>query len=147
LQASYAGAPFYDEAMPVLYALLEWGEANVAAFNARLLMALAKQLGIGCRLELSSRIDKPAGLKGQARVIDLCQRVGASHYVNPIGGIELYDRESFESAGIHLSFLRTLTPPAVLTDGLQHLSIIDGLVNEGFAHCSTQLKQYERLAG
>jgi len=146
LQASYAGAPCYDEAMPVVSALLEWGEANVAAFNAHLLMALARQLGIGCRVELSSRIDKPAELKGQARVIDLCQRIGANHYVNPIGGTELYDRESFERVGMQLSFLRTLTPPAELAEGPQHLSIIDGLVNEGFAGCRARLTQCERLA-
>lgn len=147
LQASYAKAPFFEEAMSVVTALLACGEANVAAFNARLLTELARRLGIGCRFEASSQIGKADGLKGQAIVLDLCQRIGASHYINPIGGLDLYDRESFDHAGIGLSFLRTTTPAVKLADGVRHLSIIDGLMRVGFAGERSLLPQYEVLAG
>jgi hypothetical protein len=132
--------------MPVVTALLACGEANVAAFNARLLSELARRLGVGCRFETSSRIGKADGLKGQARVLDLCQRIGAGHYINPIGGVDLYDRESFDHAGISLSFLRTTAPAVELPDGPQHLSIIDGLMHVGFVGERVLLPQYEILA-
>lgn len=145
LQASYAKAPFFEEVMPVVTALLACGEANVAAFNARLLTELARRLGISCRFETSSRIGKAHGLKGQARVIDLCKRIGADHYINPIGGMDLYDRESFDRVRIGLSFLRTTVPAAELAEGPQYLSIIDGLMHASFAGERVLLPQYEVL--
>ena len=142
LQASYAGAPCRREVGPVISGLLRFNESNVATFNANLLEALARQLGIGCRFLVSSQIDKPANLKGQAKVIDLCRRIGASHYVNPVGGVELYDAASFDAAGLRLSFLRTTTMPVTLADGQQYLSIIDGLMHEGFAGCGSRLAEH-----
>lgn len=146
LQASYAKAPCRAEAVPVISAVLGCDDDNVAAFNANLLEVLADRLGIGCRFLVSSRIDKPKGLKGQAKVIDLCRRIGASHYINPIGGLPLYDAATFDAAGLRLSFLRTTATPATLADGPQHLSIIDGLMHTGFAGCRAQLGHYELQA-
>ena len=47
-------------------------------------------------------------LKAQDRIIDICRAVGADRYVNLPGGISLYDQETFELAGIDLSFLPLL---------------------------------------
>lgn len=143
LQASYARAPCRSEAAPVISALLGYDDDNVATFNANLLEQLARRLGIGCRFLVSSRIDKPEGLKGRARIVDLCRRIGASRYINPIGGVPLYDAASFDAAGLQLSFLRTTAIPAPLADGPQHLSIIDGLMHSGLAGCQAQLGHYE----
>ena len=47
-------------------------------------------------------------LKGEERVVEICRAMNATHYLNyPIGGVELYSKGSFASAGIALSFLRT----------------------------------------
>lgn len=142
LQASYASAPCRSEVGPVISSLLRFNDSNVAMFNANLLETLAQQLGITCRFLVSSQIDKPANLKGQAKVIDLCRRIGASHYVNQVGGVELYDAASFDAAGLRLSFLRTTAKPAMLADGQQYLSIIDGLMHEGFAGCGSRLAEH-----
>ena len=36
----------------------------------------------------------------------ICKTLGASEYVNPIGGVELYDEALFSTRGIRLRFLR-----------------------------------------
>lgn len=143
LDASYARSTCYFEAAPLISGFLEFDDANVATFNANLLTGLARQLDINCRFLVSSHIEKPDGLKGQAKIIDLCQRIGASHYVNPIGGIALYESAPFEAAGLKLSFLRTTAAPASIAGAPRHLSIIDGLMQGGIAGCQRQLPQYE----
>ena len=56
---------------------------------------------------LSSARYKNQELKGQERILDICEKEFADHYVNPIGGQELYDRKSFEDRKKKLSFLKT----------------------------------------
>jgi hypothetical protein len=40
-------------------------------------------------------------------VLGLCKAVDASTYVNAIGGIELYSKETFREQGIDLKFIRS----------------------------------------
>lgn len=55
--------------------------------------------------KLASQIEIPANLHGQDRIIELCKKVGATEYINSPGGASLYDHQSFEDAGIVLTFL------------------------------------------
>jgi hypothetical protein len=40
-------------------------------------------------------------------VLALCEAVGASTYVNAIGGRELYSKETFREKGIELKFIQS----------------------------------------
>ena len=60
-------------------------------------------------MRLASSIHRDTPLRGQARVIDVCRRAGATTYVNPSGGMELYDSSAFEREGVELRFLRSCT--------------------------------------
>ncbi|GAB3753597.1 hypothetical protein GCM10028795_24180 [Lysobacter olei] len=142
LYGAYAKAPHFAEGMPAIRELLETDDANVANFNARSLADLARRLGIGCRFETSSRIGKPEGLAGQARILDLCRRIGADDYINPIGGISLYNREEFHRAGIELSFLRTTVDDVVLANGPCQLSVIDHIMMRGALKTAALLGQH-----
>jgi len=42
---------------------------------------------------MSSEIEKDETLKGQDRVIEINRLLGSTHYINPIGGMELYSKE------------------------------------------------------
>lgn len=146
LHAAYSRSPYWAEAMPLISDLLRFRNVNVAAFNAHLLTEIAQRLGIKCRFLLSSEIDQPMGLRSQARIIDLCRRVGADHYLNPVGGVELYDAASFDAAHLQLSFLRTTAMPVQLACDPRHLSIIDGLMHDGITGCGARLPEYELVA-
>lgn len=142
---SYGAAAAYAEVMPALAALLDFDDANVAAFNANALTSLARRLGARCRFVLSSEIEKEPGLRSQERVIDICRRVGASDYVNSIGGTTLYDAAAFASAGVRLSFLRTTLAQERLGEGPSYLSVIDSLMMYGFENCRERMRQCELL--
>jgi hypothetical protein len=131
LRLSYGSAAHYDGVAPIIDGLLSFDDDNIARFNTNLLTELARALGLRCRIALSSAIAKPAGLKGEARVVDLCQRTGAMRYINPIGGMSLYNPAHFDETGIELKFLRTLVSPVQLDHEASHLSIIDTLMHHG----------------
>lgn len=145
LRSSYVKAAAYSEAAPVIYGLLEFPDANVAKFNANLLTELAGKLGIDCEFVSSSTVGNPQGLRAEDRIIDLCLRIGATQYVNPIGGISLYQPQSFAESGLRLSFQRTVTEPTHLTGGPAHLSMIDILMHSGFKGSRAQMTQYELI--
>ncbi len=46
-------------------------------------------------------------MRGQNRVLDICRALHASHYVNAIGGTDLYESDVFAQNGQQLSFLQT----------------------------------------
>jgi hypothetical protein len=146
LEAAYAKAPGYQEVAPVVRSLLKFDNLNVAAFNANLLTALARTLDIRCRFLMASAVGKPANLKGKERVIDICRRLNATRYVNAIGGTDLYQPGDFERLGLQLSFLRTTAAPASFCGEPIHLSILDTLMCNGFAHTGEMMTQYELIA-
>jgi hypothetical protein len=60
-------------------------------------------------------------------VLALCEAVGASTYVNAIGGMELYSRETFQEKGIDLKFIQSnpFEYPQFGNEFVPWLSIID----------------------
>ena len=130
VENAYRKAPHFHAVFPQLQARLQERIPNVAGFNRRHLQWLAQDLGIGCRFLASSELDKDPALDGQDRVIDICKRLGATRYINPIGGLELYDAGAFERAGIELSFIKA-RPTDYAQFGEPHvpfLSIVDVLM-------------------
>lgn len=147
IAACYSKAPHFHEAFPLFCELMASEDRNVSIFNANLLVRIARALGARCDFVFSSELEQTPGLRGQQRVVDICERLGATHYINPPGGVGLYDHATFRDRGLVLSFLRTTTPPALLRDGYQHLSIIDFLMHEGARGCERHMDEFELVAG
>jgi hypothetical protein len=140
----YGKAPAFDTMYPFLCRLLDYENLNVAAFNSNLLTAMAEKLEIKCNFLLSSNITNHDGMKGQAKVIDICHRVGAKSYINPIGGLKLYDAEAFSQNNIRLQFL-TANPVTYEQFGatpLPFLSIIDVLMFNSIEQTKAMLNDY-----
>lgn len=144
LQTCYRKAPAFDDMYPLLCELFDYADSNVAAFNANLLTALARKLGITCRFLTSSSMDTRIDLKGQSKVIDICRQIGADDYLNPIGGMKLYEDETFSEHGITLNFLQA-NPTCYAqfgTEPVPSLSIIDVLMFNSIEQARTMLANY-----
>ena len=115
---------------------------NVAAFNKRSLVMLAEGLGCTRAWHDASSIPNPDGLRGQERVIAICRSLGASHYVNAIGGTSLYDDQSFEAAGLRLSFLHCTAALESDPEGAGLLSIGHELASRGLDATRERLTQF-----
>lgn len=122
--------------------LLDYRISNVAAFNANLLVQLALDLGIKCQFVTASELGDTSHLRGENKVIALCKQAGATHYINPIGGAQLYSAPMFLNAGIQLSFLETTCRPAQLASDNVHLSIIDNMLRCDKDSVCHDLRQY-----
>ena len=126
-EASYKKAPFYNDVMPLI-------EGVINAPFTRISEIIYKSLAdIGSYLQLTTEFIKTSssyninGLKGEARIIQICKFEKASDYINLIGGKELYSQETFRREAIDLKFLRAaLAPyPQFGGDFVAGLSIVD----------------------
>lgn len=145
LKTIYRKAPANAECLPIITSLLSSPECSVAHFNRLHTESLARTLGIETPCIAASEASPRGPLKGQDRIIDLCHRLGATHYINPIGGITLYSKEIFEREGIQLNFIRTQAPLVQLQPEPSHLSIIDHLMHNGINETIRRMPDYELL--
>lgn len=82
---------------------------SVLDFLEQGLQLAAGIMGFAPRLRRSSSLGIDPALRGQARVIAIARAVGATHYLNPPGGRDLYDAGAFAAAGMALEFLAPYT--------------------------------------
>ena len=107
IQAAYRKAPYYAQIYPLVENIICQEESNLAAFVSRSIYKIAGYLDIKTELLVSSQLEKDDSLHGQDKVLDICERLGATEYYNAIGGQKLYDFSAFRARGIALKFLRT----------------------------------------
>ena len=111
LDAAYRKAPRAAAVKPLLDAILATPEPNVALFNEAAIRAVCDALRIGTKIVRASEIGRDAALTGQDAVIDICRRLGADHYLNAAGGVDLYQADAFAEQGLRLSFIASHAPP------------------------------------
>ena len=104
---------------------------NLAKFIGYSIKKILKYLEIDKKFIYSSQIDKNNSLKGQFKIIDICQKLNAKEYINAIGGKSLYDREKFLSRGINFNFFieTNFTKHKNLNNFNANLLIIDIMMN------------------
>ena len=103
----YRRAPHFAAVLPIVQDVLSLATPRIADMARASVLRVGEYLGIETSFVPSSEEYGNAHLKGQDRVIDICQRERSTHYVNAIGGRELYDRDAFAQRGIALSFIAT----------------------------------------
>lgn len=130
IHQSYSKATCYSTIIDLLERLIYYPTIHLDKFLLNSIQEIAKYLHLDVDIIPTSRIYNNESLKGQDRILDICRLENASDYINPIGGIELYDKPAFESRGLKLHFLQsTLTPYAQGTqEYVPWLSIVDVLM-------------------
>jgi len=107
IKMAYSKAPYFNQVFPLLDMLIRDEEQNIANYNTQILRELCAYLEINTKILQGSNVLSASELTGQDRVIEICKIFDADHYVNPIGGIDLYESALFNEQGIKLSFLQT----------------------------------------
>jgi hypothetical protein len=105
-KGSYARAPHFTEIFPLLERIARYGDTNLFHYIHHSVAEICAHLGIRTEIVVSSTVDVNPELKAQDKVIGLCRALGADVYLNPIGGLELYDHSTFREKGIELQFLK-----------------------------------------
>ena len=127
ITAAYRRAPYFAQTFPVVEQVMRHEDANLFRFLHHSITRTCEHLGISTETRISSDIAIDHDLKNQDKVLALCAAIGAGTYVNPIGGIELYSKDTFAAHGIDLKFIRSKPfDYAQFGDGfVPSLSIID----------------------
>jgi WbqC-like protein len=145
IEDTYRKAPHFEAVLPLIMECLASTERNVSAFVVQALQACCRYLKIETPFVLSSDTVRFDDLKGQDRVLEINAFLGATHYINTIGGTELYDRDRFMRRGLKLSFLR-LRPIAYRQFGgeyVENLSIVDVMMFNSVEQIASLLQEYD----
>ncbi len=147
LQGAYQKAPHYKENFPVIEEIIRHREQNISAYISNSIHKICAYLDIQTSLLPSSQISGNENLKGQDKVLDICAALEADEYINPIGGLELYDREVFAREDMKLSFLRSraLGYEQFGQPCLPHLSILDVLMFNSRAQVIEYLNEFDLI--
>ena len=129
-RGAYQKAPFFKETFPLLERILTHKAENLFDFLFHSLHTTAEHLLIPDNLVVSSSVTANHQLRGQDRVISICDALGATEYINPEGGVDLYSRAAFAMEGIELKFLKSkpLKYEQNCEPFLPKLSIVDVLM-------------------
>lgn len=106
IKGSYSRAPYFNHVYPLLERIVGYTENNLFHYLHHSIVEICIHLGIQTEIKISSTININHALKAQDKVIALCQTLGASTYINAIGGMELYDRKDFLARKIELNFIK-----------------------------------------
>lgn len=127
LSELYREAPYFRDAYPVIEQCLLYEENNLFNFNFYSLNIVKDYLTIHTPFIISSTINIDHRLKGEKKVLEICKALGATNYINPIGGRDLYQKDQFEKSGIQIKFLKAenIRYPQFDNKFIPNLSIID----------------------
>ena len=104
-------------------------------------------LGIDTLIIPSSSIYNNQDLKAQNKIIDICLKESADSYINPIGGVELYDKLEFEKNNMTLFFIKSndIQYKQFNNDFVPWLSIIDILMFNSKVESNHFLDKFELI--
>jgi hypothetical protein len=145
IRQNYSKAPQFAAIYPLLEDILIQQETNLVIFLDYQLRRICEYLGLHPQWHISSALKKNNELRGQEKVLAICEELGATHYINVPGGKSLYDRETFANRGMQLCFIQ----PKVVAyrqfgNGfVPNLSIIDVMMFNDLEHCAKLLEEYE----
>ena len=124
---AYRRAPYFEQTFPLIEQIVRNKDANLFRFLHHSLIKTCEHLNITTEIRISSDIAIDQSLKNQDKVLALCAAVGASTYVNAIGGLELYSKTAFHEKGIDLKFIQSkpFEYPQFGGEFVPWLSIID----------------------
>jgi hypothetical protein len=106
-KGAYSHAPQFELTYPVLEQIVLHEDKNLFRYINNSIVRLCVHLGIKTEIRISSEIDIDHELKGQDKVLALCNAIGADTYINPIGGTGLYSKKDFNLQGIDLQFIKS----------------------------------------
>lgn len=144
VELAYRRAPYFESVYPMLCDVFSSKIENLADFLEYCIRSVCAYLEIHTVLLRSSSLKKDPALRGQNKILAINAELGATEYINAIGGKELYSDKAFSERGIQLHFLKTDEIAYRQFDGvfLPNLSIIDVMMFNPKEEIQAMLNRY-----
>ena len=145
LEQCYKKAPFYQETLLIIQQTLNVDNEPISKIVEHNLRLICKYLDIKTEIVSSSAIYQNSHLKAQERILAICLQEKATQYINPIGGLELYDKDFFEAQNIQLNFIKSklIQYPQFKNEFVPWLSMIDVLMFNSKEEIISFINNYE----
>ena len=130
IKGAYGKAPYFNSVFSLIKSIINYKERNLFSYKKNSIEAVYDYLNLNTNIINSSSIQINHDRKGQDKVISICEILNATTYINPIGGVDLYDKKTFRNYGINLEFIK----PKIIKykqfdfEFVDSLSIIDVLM-------------------
>lgn len=145
----YKKSPFYTATVEVLREALNTDTDSITELNANVLKHTCAYLGIAFDYEIFSGMDLQIDTVNDAGewALHISKAMKADTYINPPGGIEIFDKQKFDAAGINLQFLKLdLTPYSQRRKVFEAgLSILDVMMFNSPADIQLMLDNYQLI--
>ncbi len=147
IKMAYCKAPEFDAVFPLIEGAVNCGKENLFDFIHATIKMVIDYLEIDTEIIISSDIGMDHSLMNRDRVIETCKTLDGEIYINPIGGVELYDKEEFSQNGIELKFIQTDKFEYKQYDNIfvQNLSIIDVMMFNSKEEIKIILNKYKTI--
>jgi len=131
LQTAYAGAPFFEDHLPFLKETFSGTIETLLELNVRIIRYLMDCLRIETRLVFLS--DLGVETKEPRLSVEICKKLGGSHFLAQAGAKKYLDQKAFHEAGIDLKYFRPRPPvyPQLWGSFISNLSTLDLVFNCG----------------
>lgn len=103
---SYSKAPFYNDIMPIVEAVLTNNDRSIAEVCKQGIVQVFNHLGIDKKIHKSTSLQYDRMQNAAMKLVEITKLFGSEHYVNSIGGQELYNKDFFAQYNIELSFIK-----------------------------------------
>ena len=145
ISESYKKAPFYSDVYPLIEKIINYDQNNLVSYIKYSIVEICNYLKINTEILISSEIEKNNELKGEKKIVDICSLLNSKTYINPIGGIELYNRSYFSKYNLKLQFLKTdnLVYEQFKNEFIPWLSIIDVIMFNSIDDTQKMLTKFE----
>lgn len=107
IKNSYLKAPFFKETYRLFEKCIDYEDKNLFEFILNSVNEICKYLEITTPIIKYSDLSIDNRLKSKDKVLAICKKINTNTYINPIGGIELYDKEEFLQNNLELKFLKS----------------------------------------
>lgn len=131
LKAAYAKAPYFEEHRAFLEQVFSERYEKLIDLNMNIIQYLIKCLGIRIKVVLHSQLGIET--REPQLSVDVCKKLGATHFLAQRAAGKYLDPEIFQAAGIQLMFFNPRSPvyPQLWGAFIHNLSVFDLIFNCG----------------
>lgn len=148
IEQTYKKAPFFEAVYPLVETILNKDFTSISDYASESIIMISSYIELKTKF-MSSYLyySDTKSFDREDRLIEIIRRNGSDIYINPIGGIELYTKDSFAQKGIQLKFIKSLPIEYKQFDNefMPWLSIIDVLMFNSVDEVNKMLDQFELI--
>ncbi len=142
-------APYYDIVTDLLDLIFEEAFESLVELNSNSLKAICNYLGIVFNFNISSELNLNYNnvIYAGDWAFEISKQLNANAYINPIGGMKIFDLKKFNDAGININFLRSIKIEYKQSNRsfVSNLSILDVMMFNPKEKINEMLNEYELI--